>query len=355
MDFIKRDISTKNKIIQLEKIQIITYAHHRPDFIEIQYQSIVDNIKDDFEYIVFNNSVDDENKRNEIRRICEKLNVKCVDVNLDNDLRYHGGECNFTDNFYSNFNLACSYPLVWTFKKYLGDNEYVCIIDSDMFFISKISLLEMVRDVDAVYIPQWRDGGNIQYLWNAFIILNLKKNPSLKTLDWHPGYINSHRLDVGGQTHHFIKNNPLKGRYLTEFSIRDISDVENGEMKVHYIQDGSVNYTLMVKNSELTSFEQTDGHLRNFSDFRSFPHEEERLDFKNYILERCLKIIGILDSSGSNLPKPEHIAFIGSHETDEFYILHYKSGSNYLDFSTDEYNSKKTEGSKKIIEHLKKI
>ena len=36
-------------------IKIYTYSHNRPDFIEPQYNSIKKHIKDDFEFIVFNN------------------------------------------------------------------------------------------------------------------------------------------------------------------------------------------------------------------------------------------------------------------------------------------------------------
>ena len=36
-------------------IRIYTYSHNRPDLIEPQYDSLKKHIKDDFEFIVFNN------------------------------------------------------------------------------------------------------------------------------------------------------------------------------------------------------------------------------------------------------------------------------------------------------------
>ena len=36
-------------------IKVYTYSHNRPDLIEPQYDSLKKHIKDDFEYIVFNN------------------------------------------------------------------------------------------------------------------------------------------------------------------------------------------------------------------------------------------------------------------------------------------------------------
>jgi hypothetical protein len=340
-------------ISKMDKVYILTYAHKRPDFIKIQYQSIVENVKDNFEYIVFNNSVDDPRNREEISSICNELKIRCIDIPLDRDLEHHGGELNFNNNGYINPNLACSYPLVWTFKKYLSKEEYVCIIDSDMFFLSDISLIEKVRNIDSVYIPQWRNFGHIHYMWNAFVLLNLKRNPNLKNLDWHPGSIDGHSLDVGGQTHHFIKDHELLSQYLTEFSIREIKDINENEKEIHYIQDGSVNYSIGIKDEKLKSFKQTNGHLLNFSAKRSFPHEEERNDFSSHIAKKCFAMLEILKNSGSELPKPEHIAFIGDPEDEDFIILHYKSGSNYLDFTTDDYNLRKTSGAIKIIDYLR--
>ena len=39
----------------LKVIKIYTYSHNRPDFIEPQFNSIKKHVKDDFEFIVFNN------------------------------------------------------------------------------------------------------------------------------------------------------------------------------------------------------------------------------------------------------------------------------------------------------------
>ena len=70
-------------------VTIITYAHKRPDFIYLQYESIKKHLKSEYEYIVFNNSIDSVDNYNEIHNICKELNIKCIDYNnFTNYIRY---------------------------------------------------------------------------------------------------------------------------------------------------------------------------------------------------------------------------------------------------------------------------
>jgi hypothetical protein len=344
----------------MSKIHIFTYAHKRPDFIEIQYNSIRRYLKNDYEYIVFNNAVDDDSLSNEITNICKNLGIKCVNIELTEDLMHHGGEVNFLGRHYVNPNIACSYPMVWTFKKYLSDEEIVCILDSDMFFVSDIDLINELGDNDLIYTPQWRapinNNWTIHYIATGLIVLNIKNSPVLRDIDWHPGMVDGHNLDVGGRTTWLLKDNPnLKKKTIAEFSVREIFD--DGEIqRIHLILDYSINYELSIKGGNLIDFKRIGGHgFREgfvFPEDRSFPHETEMDDYKGYLFKKTKKILDILEKSEANLPFPQHIAFLGFNEDDENIILHYKSGSNYLDFSTDEYNHKKTEGLKKIIKYI---
>ena len=347
----------------MEKIQIFTYAHKRPDFIELQYESIKRYVKNNFEYVVFNNAVDDDSLREEISTICSNLGVKCVNIELEDDLRFHGGELNFIDRRYANPNIACSYPLVWTFNKYLSNNEeIVCILDSDMFFVSDIDLIKELGDNDLIYTPQWRKPINnqwtIHYIATGLIVLNLKKSPVLRTIDWHPGMVEGHNLDVGGRTTWLLKENPqLKKRTVAEFSIREIFDHDPGK-RIHLILDYSMNYELIIDEGKLLDLRRTGGHGFQegfvFPDNKSFPHETEKENYGDYLFKKTKKVFDILEDSESDLPFPQHIAFLGFNDEEDFCILHYKSGSNYLDFSTNDYNQRKTEGLKKILNYLNK-
>ena len=347
----------------MEKVHIFTYAHKRPDFIELQYNSIKGHVKNEFEYVVFNNAVDDDSLRDEISKICSNLGIRCVNIELTGDLEHHGGERNFIHGKYVNPNIACSYPLVWTFNKHLStEEEIVCILDSDMFFVSDIDIIKELGDNDLIYTPQWRKPVNnqwtIHYIATGLIILNLKKSPVLRDIDWHPGMVEGHNLDVGGRSTWLLKANPhLKKKTVAEFSIREIFDHELGK-RVHLILDYSMNYELIIQGDKLIDLKRTGGHGFTegfvFPENKSFPHETEKEKYKEYLFKKTKKILDILEDSKSDLPFPQHIAFLSFNDEEENLILHYKSGSNYLDFSTDDYNQKKTIGAKKILNYLSK-
>ena len=77
-------------------IKIYTYSHNRPDLIEPQYDSLKKHIKDDFEFIVFNNERQGGDPGSgykperiaEIDNVCHKLGIQSIRVELDRDLQY---------------------------------------------------------------------------------------------------------------------------------------------------------------------------------------------------------------------------------------------------------------------------
>lgn len=330
-------------------VKIITYAHKRPDFIYLQYESIKKHFKSEYEYIVFNNSIDSLKEYDEIHRICNELDIKCVDVQLVDDIRVTHGEINYTGNRYTNPNVACSYPLIWTFRNYLSTkDEVVCLIDSDMFFINNIDIEYEIKDKDIIYIPQYRDN-NVSYIWNAFACFNIKRRPDLLNLDWHPGVVNGSVCDVGGQTYFNLIKGNYKSSYIEEYSIRDYTN-ENGILQIHYIQNGNINYNLTMDINKNASFFRHSGGVKYFPN-KSFTHELDREDYTEYIRNRVISILDIFEKNNINLPDPKHIGFIGFADRIDFFIVHYKSGSNYLDFSTDSYNFRKTQELKKLLKY----
>jgi len=328
-------------------IHIFTYAHKRPDFIKLQYDSIKKHIVGEYEYVVFNNAIDSIEQNDEIKKICNELNIKCVDIIINNDIASSLIMGHIQNNTYSNANVGTSYPIIYTFKHYLTNESKICIIDSDMFFINDINFDELMKDKDSLYIPQYRDNNNLKYMWNALVCLNFERNELLKTLDWNCDYVGNIGLDVGGKTRHFLSENELDILIMEEYSIYDYLD--NGSTKkIHFILNGNINYNLILdQNNNLISFTHTGGD--KLFDNKSFPHEPELSDYPSYILSKTLKILNIFNKNGIDLPNPKHIGFIGFMGDDDYFIIHYKSGSNYLGFSTKEYNDKKTNEIKKIL------
>lgn len=328
-------------------IHIFTYAHKRPDFIKLQYESIKKHVIGEYEYVVFNNAIDSKEQHEEIKNICDELNIKCVDIVIHNDIASSLIMGSINGNKYSNANVGTSYPIIYTFKHYLTNEKKICIIDSDMFFIEDINFDDLMKDKDALYIPQYRDNNKLKYMWNALVCLNFERNKKLKELDWNCDYVGNIGLDVGGKTRHFLSANELDVLVMEEYCIYDYLD--NGDTKrIHFILNGNINYNLEIdNNNNLLSFSHTGGD--KLFENKSFPHEIEHSNYPSYILDKTIKILDIFEKYNVDLPNPKHIGFIGFMGSEEFFVLHYKSGSNYLGFTTEDYNNKKTNEIKKIL------
>jgi hypothetical protein len=328
-------------------IHIYTYAHKRPDFIRLQYESIKKHIKSDYKYVVFNNSIDSKENYDEIHNICRELQVECVDIPKDSEVINMTNRLGSMTHGYPNPNVACSYPIIWTFKKYVTDEKRVCIIDSDMFFIKDINFDDLMGDKEVVAIPQYRANHTIKYYWNAFICVDLGKNPLLKELDWNFGSVHGTETDVGGFMNDFLIENYFDTTYIHEYSIYE-SIQSNNKNQIHFIMNGNINYDMILnEQNDLEYFRHSGGD--QYSPNRSFPHEENHDDYSKFIKGKTLQILELFEKSGAEFPHPQHIAFIGHIDNSDFFICHYKSGSNYLGFSTNEYNLKKTEALKKVL------
>jgi len=210
-------------------VKIYTFSHKRPDFIEIQLNSFKKYLDHEFEFVVFNNAGFDKNKTNynAIWYICKKHNIKCIDIKLDNELIEHiinkHDEIPFNNNIqYTNSGIACAYPLCWAWKHIISPtNDKICIIDSDMFFVAKESIEQLLNQYDIVYKRQEVEGQR-GYMWNGISFINLNTIPNKENLDWWCGKVENIPVDVGGQTFHYLNKYPdlkyfqLKTTYIAD-------------------------------------------------------------------------------------------------------------------------------------------
>jgi hypothetical protein len=338
-------------------ITLITHSDKRPDFIELQYKSIQKHLKNNFEYIVLNNDITKGQNYNNIHEICNRLSIKCVDVELDESLQTTNGSLNYSNNQYTTGNNACVYSLFWTFKNFVKNQEIVIVIDSDMFFIHDINIEELMVDRDIIFTPHYRTSNNttVDYIWPGFVCLNLKKSPHLKDLNWNHGLgggvINGVVTDVGGFTYyniieHDLHSNPL---YVYEHAIYDDIHIDSlGNKFIHYQLNGCVNYMItldernrIIKNNHIGGWK--------ISQNKSFPHEPDTQDYWGDTSDKINRILNILNENEVNLPSPVRVSFLEI--SNILFILHYQGGSNYSSISTFDYNLKKTTEIKKILDN----
>lgn len=220
-------------------IKIYTFAHKRPDFLDLQLKSFHKNIEDKFEFIVYNNASFDSNKNlyNEIKKFCDDNHIEHRDIQRDRDLiehiRSYNGEWIFNgDGTYFNATIACAYPLCYAWKNDIcKTNDLTCIIDSDMFFVERENITRALQQYDIIYQPQSRGpNGEVYYMWNGLVYINMEKLPDKESLDWWCGYCEGYPVDVGGHTFYYLKKHE--------------KDIKTVSLNQHYIgEDPACNFS----------------------------------------------------------------------------------------------------------------
>lgn len=206
-------------------IHLYTFAHKRPDFIEMQIKSFSKNIEDGFKFTVFNNAVFNQDKLfyNEINKICKNNNIECIDVKVDENLikrvqSYNDSLVFNKNNIYSNANIACAYPLCYAWENFISKNNgLISIIDSDMFIINKINFNNLLKNNNMYFILQGR--GHVSYMWNGIFFCNLDTLINPQELDWWAGKVEDQPTDVGGRTYFYLK------KYGDKLNIKHLSSL----------------------------------------------------------------------------------------------------------------------------------
>jgi len=341
---------------------IAASTYNRPDFIPLQYESFKKHVKCDFKYIVINNAkfsfIDSTNdsgiSHDQINKICRELDIECHEVTYSNEVLSKTPTGTIVNGRYNSDPYACCYSIQWTFEYIIPKLEdKVFIVDSDLFFINDIDLEELLDEYDLGYIPQHR-GLSIMYMWNMFCGFDFKKRPDLRELNWTNCRINGVACDVGSNTHFFLrKNTDLKQLFLEEHSLYQITNRENNVFDFHYQLNGNSNYRISIDVTEnkIKEFHRDESLLLD----KTFPYE---LDFVNYPERIKSVIIEILNTVNSkidknflfeDLPHPLRLGFVKKFDEDCVFAIHYRSAANYHEYSTIQYNVKKTELLKKIL------
>lgn len=94
-----------------------------------------------------------------------------------------------------------------------------------MFFISDFNFNEYLGDNDICAIHQKR--GNVDYLWNGFVIMKGADLPDKNHFDYRLGTVEGERTDTGGRTYYWLKRNPnAKVKYIKHTGLLDVSKSE---------------------------------------------------------------------------------------------------------------------------------
>ena len=195
-------------------LNIFTFAHKRPDFIELQLKSFRKYLQEDFKFWVFNNAAFDIQKDNyrKIEAECTRLGLDHRGILFDQEItdqapKYNVGPVFRPNGMYDNANVACAYPLCWAWERILSKmGNPMCIMDSDMFLVEPIKLTDYLKENDLCFVSQARE--HVRYAWNGIILANPPQLPVPETLNWWCGQVDGIPVDVGGQTYKYFNDYP---------------------------------------------------------------------------------------------------------------------------------------------------
>lgn len=215
-------------------LYIYTVCYNTPHFIEIQYQSLKKNIKDSFEYIVFNNTMTNSHitqtnidNNNNLVYICNKYNIKFYDIpkNIFNTMNDNNASLRAgTAIDYSNKILFNTYDLSNTFF----------LIDSDAFLITEFNVNDFMQNKKISGRIQLRNGLHelVQYITNQIVIYKpslFNKDLFFNNFSFLPGSIDTTaNCDCGGKIHYILKSIDLNNDF-TNWSNKLFSDIGNNK------------------------------------------------------------------------------------------------------------------------------
>jgi hypothetical protein len=337
----------------MSKTKIYTFSHNRPDLISLQYESIKKHLKDDFDFIVFNNEKPgseggfESNRISQITEECKNLNITCVPVEFDHSLQVLNNQLMFNNNQYTNGVAACAYSLSWAWKHIISkDSGISVVIDSDMFLCRDVSFTKMMEGYNFAHCPSYRNDFSVMYPWNGIVIADTKNLPDAFNMRWGNGIVCGTPTDVGGELHYYRERykSELKELYIDMWGI--LVDTEQFE---EVCINGCAQYFVNFNEKQLRA---RDPQALMPPNKKTFPHQTEREDYWNYFYTNYDKIKKLINAY--NFPKPSYIDLIKLESADdisESFIFHYKSASNYQPWATEEYNANKTNALKTFLKN----
>jgi glycosyltransferase involved in cell wall biosynthesis len=190
-------------------IRIVTLAYNRPDFIELQLNSLKKWVKEPFEYVVYDNCPDDA-----IKDECDRLGVTCKPIKI------------FSAD--ASWCVGLSLDKMW--KELQHTKGKLWYVDSDMFLTDDLPNIQ----ADMAYVPQHR--GEYSYPWTGLMYFNMDTLPYPEELQWAVNY-DLKGTDVGGQNHHYLRTNIVETQSFSMWTLtRDgysYNGVDCEPLKVH--------------------------------------------------------------------------------------------------------------------------
>jgi len=196
------------------KVLIFTYAFNRPDFIEVQHNTLEALLEDEYELVVFSDAKSKGNAQS-IKDTCERLGIKHIPIPQDIHKRAYlerwPGE-RLDAPAVRNVNAV-----MYSLYNYGFDHDDILVLfDSDLFLIKPLSFRKILQDYDIAAMQI--GNGYVTYLWHGLCCLNMKTLPNIRTLNFNCGKIDGKPIDAGGHSYFYLRDNPdIKVHFFNYF------------------------------------------------------------------------------------------------------------------------------------------
>lgn len=214
--------------IAYSNILLMTHAYNRPDFIEIQDKTFKKFLKDDYEFVVFNDAPGEPMAR-AIESTCQSLGLRCIRIPQSIHTKPYLPKGPGEDGNHSC--KRCAHVVQYSLDILGVDHDdLVAIIDSDMFLIKPFSIRHYMQDIQLAGVPQSRDNGvsRVEYFWNGLVFFDMPALPDKKSINFNCGRVEGIGTDVGGYTFYYLQNHPhLRRKNIDGLYTHDIKELKN--------------------------------------------------------------------------------------------------------------------------------
>ena len=283
-------------------IIIYTVCYNTPGYIEPQYTSLKKNVKDEFAYIIFNNTMTDSSitkqnidNNNELITICKKLNIQVYNV----PKHIFHNDCVST-----RAGTAIDFANKLLFNNYDLTNTFF-LLDSDAFLLTEFNIEAFMKNKKLSGRLQKRNGQTeeVQYITNQIVLYKpslFETNLFFNNFSFLPGLVDSVQCDCGGNIHTILKQCDLQNDFIN-WSNNLFTDIGN-KMQMSGIAPGH-------------TYEFDTAYIET--------------------LDSALKDLIINDTKIVNKEFPICEIFGNTHDT-RVLFLHLRAGTNWMNFDIEQ-------------------
>ena len=246
-------------------IHIFTSVVNRPDFVLLQNKLFQKFLKNDYQFHVVDDSID--------QTISEQFDTICS----ENGFSYYKKP---ERTVQMNPAQACADTVQWTYDTLIKENhknDIVFFCDSDLFLIDEFDIVNYMNGAIIAGLPQYR--GSVTYMWNGIMFFNVSMMEDLN-INFSDGVIEDELTDVGGHTYYYFKKN-------------------NIQMKETDVQYPTHYYDIELQNEEVTRGYNFELHLDGkFLHYRAATNwhtnwrgSEDPLTYKTKIFNQIMKTV----------------------------------------------------------------